>query len=347
MRRLALALALLVLGLAGCGEKQEGAGVSSGRLEPFTIVLDYFPNADHAGLYAAQAAGDYKRAGLDVRIQAPPDPSAPLKLLQAGRADLAISYEPELLLAREKVSAPRQLVSVGALVQKPLTSVMALPGSGVRAIADLEGKRVATAGIPYQTAYLKTLLRAAGVDPATVKETNVGFDLTPALLSGKVDATLGAFWNYEGTDLAQRGRNPVILRMERLGIPTYNELVLVARRPDLDEPGSSKVRRFLRATARGHERLRDDPARGVDALLAADEGLERKLQEAVVRATLPVFFPEDPKRPFGYQDPEEWDAYGRWMFENKLLTRPPNARRALTNEFLPGEGLDPEPAGRK
>jgi len=345
MRR--LVLALLVLALAGCGEKQEGAGVSSGRLESFTIVLDYFPNADHAGLYAAEAAGDYERAGLDVRIQAPPDPSAPLKLLQAGRADLAISYEPEVLLAREKVSAPRQLVSVGALVQKPLTSVMALPGSGVRAIADLEGKRVATAGIPYQSAYLKTLLTAAGIDPATVEEINVGFDLTPALLSGKVDATLGAFWNYEGTDLAQRGRSPVILRMERLGIPTYNELVLVARRPDLDEPGSSRVRRFLRATARGHERLREDPARGVDALLAADKGLKRTLQEAVVRATLPVFFPEDPKRPFGYQDPAEWDAYGRWMFENKLLTRPPNARRALTNEFLPGEGLDPGPAGRK
>jgi putative hydroxymethylpyrimidine transport system substrate-binding protein len=338
---LALALAL-ALPLAACGEKEEPSR-GTGPLAPFTVVLDYFPNADHAGLYAAQAAGDYKRAGLDVKLQPPPDPSAPLKLLQAGRADLAISYEPELLLARDKGA---ELVSVAALVQKPLTSVMAVAGSGVRTVKDLAGKRVGTAGIPYQSAYLKTILARAGVDPSSVKETNVGFKLVPSMLSGGVDATLGAFWNYEGTDLERRRRRPTILRMESLGVPTYAELVLVARRKDLNEQGASRIRRFLRATARGHERLREDPKTGVDGLLKADRGLERGLQEAVVRATLPVFFPADSNRPFGFQVPGEWDAYGRWMLENKLVTRPPDARRALTNEFLPGEGLDPDPAGR-
>ena len=112
------------------------------------------------------------------------------------------------------------------------------------------------------------------------------------MLSDKVDATLGAFWNYEGADLERRGRNPKILRMEKLGVPTYDELVLVARRKDLDEGFSSKLRRFLRATARGHQRLRDDPEPGVDALLKVDPGLERGLQTAVVSATLPVFFPD-------------------------------------------------------
>lgn len=336
------AAAALALALAACGEKQEPSR-GTGRLEPFTVVLDYFPNADHAGLYAARAAGDYARAGLDVKIQAPPDPSAPLKLLQAGRADLAISYEPELLLARDKGA---QLVSVAALVQKPLTSVMAVAGSGVRQVSDLEGKRVGTAGIPYQSAYLKTILARAGVDPASVKETNVGFKLVPSMLSGGVAATLGAFWNYEGIDLERRHKRPTILRMERLGVPTYNELVLVARRKDLNQQGASRIRRFLRATALGHKRLRERPQAGVDALLKADRGLDRGLQEAAVRATLPVFFPADRNRPFGYQEPDEWDAYGRWMFANKLLTRPPDARRALTNEFLPGQGLDPAPAGR-
>jgi putative hydroxymethylpyrimidine transport system substrate-binding protein len=301
-------------------------------------MLDYFPNADHAGIYAAKAAGLYEQAGLDVKIQPPPDPSAPLKLLRAGRADVAISYEPELLLARDQ--GADNLVSVGALVQAPLTSVIALPGSGVRTAKDLAGKRVGTSGIPYQSAYLKAILEKAGVDPASVKETNVGFNLTPAMLSKKVDATLGSFWNYEGTDLERRDRDPVILRMEELGVPTYNELIFVARREALDTAGASRLRRFITATAAGHRLLRDDPKTGVDALIEADKGLDRGLQEAVVEATLPVFFPSDDAKPWGWQEPVEWANYERWMRANKLLTRPPSEAPPLTNEFLPGEGLD-------
>jgi putative hydroxymethylpyrimidine transport system substrate-binding protein len=161
------------------------------------------------------------------------------------------------------------------------------------------------------------------------------------MISGKVDATLGAFWNYEGEDLKRRGRNPHILRMEKLGVPTYNELIMVVRRKDLDEGFSSKLRRFLRATTRGHQRLRENPETGVSALLKIDPGLERGLQTAVVSATLPVFFPADKEKPFGFQEAEEWDAYGRWMFDSKLVKQQPDAARALTNEFLPGEGLDP------
>ena len=306
-------------------------------------MLDYFPNADHAGIYAAQASGEYDRAGLEVDVKAPPDPSAPLKLLRAGRADLVISYEPELLLARDK--GAEDLVAVGALVQKPLTSLIALPGNGIRSAKDLAGKRVGTAGISYQSAYLKTIAEAAGVDPGSIKETNVGFDFSRPLIAGRVDATLGAFWNYEGTDLQRRGKEPVILKMDELGVPAYDELVFVARREDLDEDGASRVRRFLQATARGHRTLERDPATGVDALMKASNGLERGLQEAVVQATLPVFFPAGDERPWGWQDPQEWDAYGRWMHENGLLKRQPAAARALTNEFLPGEGLDPGASG--
>jgi putative hydroxymethylpyrimidine transport system substrate-binding protein len=221
---------------------------------------------------------------------------------------------------------------------------MAVGKAKVRTPQDLRGKRVGTSGIPYQSAYLQTILETAGVDPGSVNETNVGFNLVPAMLSGKVDATLGAFWNVEGVDLARRGKDPVIQRMEKLGVPTYQELVFVARRRDLDQDFGAKVRRFMQATARGHETLKDDPQVGVDGLLDADPGLDRDLQEAQIKATLPVFFPADAERPFGYQDPAEWQDYIDWMLDEKLITRPQTAEQVLTNEFLAGEGLDPRDA---
>jgi putative hydroxymethylpyrimidine transport system substrate-binding protein len=339
-RRLLPLLTACALALTACGEKSEpeAGGAGGAPAEELRVMLDYFPNADHAGIYAARESGAYEKAGLDVEVTPPPDPSAPLKLLLAGKTDLAISYEPELLLARDKGA---ELVAVGALVQKPLTSLMSVGKSPVRSAQDLRGKRVGTAGIPYQSAYLKTILDAAGVDPGSVRETNVGFNLTPAMLAGKVDATLGSFWNYEGTDLKRRGRDPVILRMERLGVPTYNELVFVARRRDLDEEFGARVRRFMQATARGHETLRTDPSVGIDGLLEADDGLDRGLQEAVVQATLPVFFPAGEERPFGYQDLREWQRYADWMLDEGLIKRPQIVEQVATNEFLPGEGLDP------
>lgn len=331
----ALLTAALVVGLAACGEKDEPtSGPATAVAERVDLLLDYLPNADHAGIYAAIGGGEFAAARLDIRLRSPSDPSLPLKLLAAGRADLAISYEPELLLARAKGA---QLVSVGALVQKPLTSIVSLHDRAIRRPADLAGKRIATAGIPYQEAYLKTILAEAGISSGTVKSIDVGFNLVPALVSKRVDAVLGMFWNVEGVELARRDRKPQILRMDQIGVPTYNELVIVAREQDVRSRGTL-LRRFMRALGRGHALLRENVDTGVNPLVKAEPDLNRAVQRAQVTATLPVFFPTG-KRPFGFQDPGEWKRYAQWMADNALIPTASGAQRAFTNEFLPGEGI--------
>jgi putative hydroxymethylpyrimidine transport system substrate-binding protein len=332
VRRVPVLLLLASALLAGCGEKED-------VLEPrgskhVELMLDYFPNADHAGVYAAQAGGDFEQAGLDVAIRQPPDPAAPIKQVAAGRVDLAISYEPEVLRARDQ-GLP--VVSVAAIVQKPLTSIISLPEAKIREPADLEGKTVGTAGIDYQSAYLRTILLEAGVRPDTVKERNVGFGLTPALLTGKVDAVLGAFWNYEGTELRLKDKRPRIIRMDEAGVPSYNELVLVANKRSLGGD-ADKIRAFIGALSRGTRDLRENPDKAIEGLLDANPDLDPELQRAVVEVTLPLFFP--PRgRPFGWQDPAQWDAFAAWMKDSRLLERPPDPRASYDNRLLPGFGL--------
>jgi putative hydroxymethylpyrimidine transport system substrate-binding protein len=332
IRRLVPLLALIALLPAACGEKKDTLSPEgSKRVE---LLLDYFPNADHAPIYAAQAKGYFGQAGLDVKIRQPTDPAAPIKEVAAGRVDLAISYEPEVLRARDK---GLNVVAVGALVRAPLTSIISLPKAKVRRPADLEGKTVGTAGIDYQTAYLQTILGDAGVSPSSVKQRNVGFSLVPALLTGKVDAILGGFWNYEGVDLRQRGKHPRIIRIERAGVPDYDELVLVANADALDRD-APKLRAFIGALSRGARALRRDPEGATQGLLEANPDLDSKLQRASVKATLPLFLPPEGK-PYGWQDPAKWQEFTAWMRENKLLEKLPDAKGAFTNRLLPGAGL--------
>jgi len=327
----AAAVALAVTG-AGCGEKEDVLEPSGSK--SVELMLDYFPNADHAGIYAAQAAGDFKQAGLEVEIRQPPDPAAPIKQVAAGRVDLAISYEPEVYRARDQ-GLP--VVSVGALVQRPLTSIISLPEAKIRSPKDLARTTVGTAGIDYQTAYLRTILSEAGVDPRSVKERNLGFTLTPSLLAGRVDAVLGAFWNYEGTELRLRGKRPRIIRMDEAGVPSYNELVLVANERSLRRD-ADKLRAFIGALSRGTHELRDDPDVAVDGLLDANPDLDPELQREAVKVTLPLFLPPEGK-PYGWQDPAQWEAFGAWMRESDLLDEPPDPSATYTNDLLPGAGL--------
>lgn len=335
MTRILPALLLVALcagALSGCGEKVDKLGPGGGS--ELELMLDFFPNADHAGIYAAEAGKHFERAGLDVEIRQPADPAAPIKQVAAGRVDLAVSYEPEVLRGRDE-GLP--VVAVAALVREPLTSIISLPKAGIRTPKDLEGKTVGTAGIDYQSAYLREILLDANVDPSTVTERNVGFSLTPALLTGRVDATLGGFWNYEGTDLKLKGRDPRIIRVDDAGVPTYDELVIVANEDALERDGQ-RIRAFIGALARGTDDLEANPGRAIEGLLEANPDLDPELQRAVVKATLPLFSPPRGK-PFGYLEPQAWQRFAAWMRENRLITEIPDATGAFTNDFLPGAGL--------
>jgi putative hydroxymethylpyrimidine transport system substrate-binding protein len=327
-----LTLLTVLLVTAGCGEKKDALEPKGSK--ELEMLLDFFPNADHAGIYAAQADGYFKQAGLKVTIRKPSDPAAPIKDVAAGRVDLAISYEPEVLRARDK---GLRVVAVGALINKPLTSIISLPRADIRRPANLKGKTVGTAGIDYQTAYLQTILTDANVDPNSVKERNVGFNLNPALLTNKVDATLGGYWNYEGVQLRLDKRKPRIIPVDKAGVPTYDELVFVANEDALDRD-KDKIRAFIGAVSRGARALRDDPDKQIQGLLDANKDLDPKLQREALKVTLPLFFAPKGK-PFGYQSPAEWDAFTAWMRDNHLLSKTPSAKGAFTNELLPGSGL--------
>jgi putative hydroxymethylpyrimidine transport system substrate-binding protein len=335
MRRLLplVLLAALPFALAACGEKHDQLG--AGTAQSMTVMLDWVPNADHVGLYQALADGDFSKAGLDVHVETPSNPVSPLQLLAAGRVNVAISYEPQVLLARDQ---GEPLVSVAAIVQRPLTSIVSVGKRHITSVKQLRGKTVGYAGIPYQQAYLNTILKQAGVPQRSVKLVNVGSNLVPAMVSGRVDATIGAYWNYEAIQLQRMGKHPNVIRVDHVGIPTYDELVVVVRRSEL-EKSSDQIRQFVQALGRGYQAVRSNPAVGVANLVKANPGLDPKFQAAAVRATLPAFFPAKASEPWGWQDTSQWNAYGQWMLTNHLITNPNAVVGASTDEVLAGQGI--------
>lgn len=333
MRRLrtpaiALAVLLLALALAACGEKSEEG---SAERQAFSLTLDFYPNPDHAGIYMAQKLGYFEEAGLEVKINAPSDPAAPLKLVAAGQTDLAISYEPEVALARDK---GLDVVAVGALVNRPLTSMIWLKKSGIKGIGGLKGKTIATAGIPYQGAFLKTILARVHLTPEAVKSVNVGFGLLPALVGGSAQAMLGGYVNVEGIDLRERGKEPVVTPVDKLGVPTYDELVLVANRQKLEEDPEA-IRLFLAALERGTKAAVENPAAATKAVTEVNPELEPKLTAAEVKATLPLLGARVKGQPYGYMDPKQWETFAGWMRDNGLIESLPQTNELLDNSYLP------------
>jgi putative hydroxymethylpyrimidine transport system substrate-binding protein len=322
---LAVALLAIALGLMACGKKSEDT--TGTETQPLSLTLDFYPNPDHAGIYMAQKLGYFEEAGLDVGINAPSDPAAPIKLVAAGRSDLAISYEPEVALARDQ---GLDVVAIGALVNRPL---IWLKSSRIKGVGSLKGKTIATAGIPYQDAFLKTILSRAHLTPADVKSVNVGFGLLPALVGGSAQAMLGGYSNVEGVDLSQRGKDPVVTPVDKLGVPTYDELVLVANHKKLEED-PEKFRLFIAALQRGTNAAVEDPKAATSAVLEANDGLDPKLTEAEVKATLPLLAARTNGQPYGYMDPAAWRTFAGWMHDNGLISSLPVPSELLTNAYL-------------
>jgi putative hydroxymethylpyrimidine transport system substrate-binding protein len=325
----AIAAIVAAIGLAACGAKSESGG---GKTQPLSLTLDFYPNPDHAGIYMAQKLGYFREAGLDVSVHTPSDPSAPVKQVAAGQTDLAISYEPEVLLAHDK---GLDAVAVAALVDRPLTSMIWLRKSKIKGIGSLRGKTIATAGIPYQDAYLKTILARANLSTSDVKSVNVGYGLLPAIVGGRADAMLGGFLNVEGVDLRLRGKHPVVVPVDRLGVPSYDELVLIAQRKRLEED-PEPIRLFVAALARGTAAAVADPQAATKALLEANDALQPKLTAAEVKTTLPLLQPKQAGHPYGYMDPTGWRQFTGWMRDNGLISSLPAPSQVLSDSYLPG-----------
>lgn len=297
--------------------------------ETVDVALDWYPNGNHAGLFLAQARGYFHAAGLNVSLATPADPTTVLQTVGAGRDTLGISYQPDVLLARAE-GVP--IVSVAALVQRPLQGVMSLASSGVTRPRDLVGKTVGSPGIPSQEAFLATMLEADGASLADVELVVVDFNLLPALLSGQAAAVTGAYWTHE-TIVAERQGYPVtLLRVEEWGVPAYDELVLVTSDDTLrDRPDTVKA--FLGAVQRGYVEAALNEAAAVEALVDAYPETDRPVEEAAMPLLAEIWRSATPA--FGAQSSERWTAFAAWMVARGLLPADLDPLSALRTDLLP------------
>jgi len=294
-----------------------------------TLTLDWTPNPDHVGFYYAQQTGLFAKAGLDVTIRAPSDPTAPLKLVAAGDTDLAVSYEQELFYA---AASDLPVTAVAAVVPQPLNSIMAIE-PGIRTVSDLKGRTVGITGVPSDYADLDTALASAGLSRSEVKVVTVGYDLLPALLSHRVYAVLGVYRNVEGIELTQRGLKPTIIPVDHAGVPAYDELVLVASATRLrsDPAYASMVRRFVGAFLAGTDGARAHPKRALAILIKVTASDPSFLARATP-ATLALLAGRDGT---GCMSPSQWQRFGVWMRAQRLVSRAIAAGAVMTTRFLP------------
>ena len=250
-------------------------------LQKLTVMLDWFVNPDHAALVIAQEKGFFAEQGLNVELQTPADPNDPPKLAAAGKVDLAISYQPQVHI---HVNAGLPIKRIGTLVATPLNSLVVLKSGPIKTLADLKGRKIGYSVGGFEEALLKALLAKARLKPEDVILINVNFSLSPALLSGQVDAVIGAFRNFELNQMELAKKPGRAFYPEEEGVPPYDELVIVANRDQLNDP---RFRRFLTALEQATLYILNHPDDAWQAFIARHKDLNDELNHRAWRDTLP------------------------------------------------------------
>ena len=286
----------------------------AGAAERLTVLLDWFVNPDHGPLYVALERGYFREAGLEVEFKAPADPNDPPKLVAAGKADLAISYQPQLHL---QIQGGLPLVRIATLVATPLNSLVALRDGPIRSIADLKGRTVGFSVGGFEDAMLRAMLGRHGLGLDDVRLVNVNFALSPALVSGKVDAVIGAYRNFELNQLDILGKPGRAFYVEEEGVPPYDELIVVANRRDVAGAVRNKeLGEFVRAIERGVQYMVNHPGEGWKLFIAGRPKLDDELNRRAWRDTLPRFA----LRP-GALDRARYRDFAAFLLSQKLIEK--------------------------
>lgn len=328
---------VLVIAVIGVGvvlftqqKKSNELNPSPPALTKVSLVLDWFPYSAHSGLFVSQERGYFRAEGLAVEIRVPSDPATVSQTVATGRDDFGINYQPDLLLGRAE-GVP--VVSIAALVQHPLNSILTLQSSGLSRPRDLAGKKVGHAGIPFIELVLDTMLKSDGVAGGLneVEFVNVGFDLVPALISKRVDAIVGAFWTTESISAQNQGFPTNIMRIERYGVPDYYELILVTNEEKIAKQ-SDLVQRFVRAVTRGYQDAMADPQGAVQLMKQVKPEVDLAIDSPGVKLLAPLWKPENGV--FGWQEENRWVDLAKWMKDNSLLQKDVDAKKAFNNTFV-------------
>ncbi len=283
------------------------------KAEKLTLLLDWFLNPDHAPLVVAEEKGFFAEAGLEVEMIEPANPNDPPKLVAAGKADLAVSYQPQLHI---QAARGLPLVRVGTLIATPLNTLLVLDDSPIRGIADLKGRSVGFSVGGFEDAVLAAMLAQHGLSLDDIELVNVNFSLSPALLSGQVDAVIGAFRNFELNQLAIEGYKGRAFYVEEEGVPAYDELILVAHRDRLEDP---RIDAFLGAVERAVQYLVNHPEESWGLFVGHRKDLEDELNRRAWRDTLPRFA----LRPRAL-DSARYEAFAAFLLDQGVIeTSPP------------------------
>ena len=251
--------------------------------EKMTVLLDWFVNPDHAPLIIAQEKGFFNAAGLDVKLIAPSDPSMPPKLVAAGKADLAVSYQPQLHV---QVDQGLPLIRIATLVSTPLNSLVVLKDGPIKSIKDLKNKKIGFSVGGFEDALLSVMLNKYGLSLKDVTLINVNFSLSPSILSGKVDAVIGAFRNFELNQMDIVNKPGRAFYPEEEGVPPYDELILVANKNNTSDP---RLRKFVNAIEYAVQYLINHPKESWNSFIRAHKKLNDELNKRAWRDTLPRF----------------------------------------------------------